>query len=53
MQVGLHVSLPTTGAGAVPDSIACRLPVNPATVTRLQCLPSVGENANNPADLMF
>lgn len=39
---------PTTGARAVPESVAC-LPVDPLPLTGLPCLASVGEDEPSPA----
>ena len=47
-QLGLHVSPPTTGAGTVPEPVAC-LPVDPVPLNGLPCLASVGEDVPGPA----
>jgi hypothetical protein len=43
MQLGLHVSLLTIGAGAVSESVAY-LPLDSFSIAGLPCLPSVRED---------
>jgi hypothetical protein len=46
------VDLPTTGAGAVPESAAC-LTVDPVPLNGLSCLASVGEGVSRPASTWY
>lgn len=39
MQLGIHVGLPTNGAGAVPEAVVC------LWLTGFSCLTSAGEDA--------
>lgn len=46
------MDLPTTGAGAVPESAAC-LTVDPVPLNGLSCLASVGEGVSRPASTWY
>jgi hypothetical protein len=46
-KLGLQVGLPKTGAGSVPESVAC-LHVDPISQNGPPCQASVGEDAPSP-----